>query len=93
MAEGAEKFHLDTADEVLIHLMQVHRYNTSDNLLQVVAIDTEFDGNHNTGGDRRPILRLIGLCYADGAGHEIMFSVDMKVVDGMKERDMNRVKV
>ena len=58
-----------------------------------MAIDTEFDANRNTGGDRRLILHLICLCCAVGAGHSIMASVDMKVVDGMNERDMHQVKV
>ena len=87
MAEGAEKFHLDTAEELLIHLMQVHRCNASDNPLQVVAIDTEFDANHNARGDRRHILCLISLCYTGVTGQAIMFSVDMKEVDEMNERD------
>ena len=84
----AEIFHPDTTDKLLIHLLQICSCNASDNLLQAVAINTEFDANQNTGGDIQPILRLINLCYADDAGHNIMVSVDMKVVDGMNERDM-----
>ena len=89
LAEGADKFQPDTADELFIHLMQVHRCSASGDPLQVVAIDTGFNANRNTGGDRQPILRLIGLCYTDGSGYETMFSVNMKVVDGMNKRDMN----
>jgi hypothetical protein len=93
LAKGAAIVHPVTAHELLSHLIQIHRCNASDNPLQVVAIDMEFNVNRITGGNRRPILRLIGLCYADDAGHKIMVSVDMKVVDRMNESDMKQVKV
>ena len=62
LVEGADTFHPDTAKELLFHRRQVHRYTASTNPLQVVAIDTEFDANHDSRGDIRPILRLICVC-------------------------------
>ena len=85
LAEGAEKLHPDTAEKLLIHLMQIHRYNASEDHSHVVAIDTEFGTNHNARGDRRPILRLVGFCYTDVTGQATMFSVDMKEVDEINE--------
>ena len=62
LANSAVVVHLDTSDKLLISLIQIQRCDTSDDPSPVVAIDVEFDANRNTGGDRRPILRLIGLC-------------------------------
>jgi hypothetical protein len=38
------------------------------------------------------ILRLIGLCYVNSAGREIVISVDMAVVDRMEESKTRQVK-
>jgi hypothetical protein len=76
----------------LSHLSNVHRCNDSTNPSCFVAIDTEFDGNHDNNGDRRPILRLISLGYTTPTGQAILFLVDLKEVDEMNESDKIQIK-
>ena len=87
LSEGAKIYHPETAHELLSHLRHVHRCNDSTDPSRFVAINKEFDGNHVDNGDRWPILRLIGLCYTTPTGQVIMFLVDLKEVDEMKESE------
>jgi hypothetical protein len=81
----------NSAEDLLSHLEQIHRCNTSDKPSQVVGIDTEFNASSQAGRDRWPILRLIGLCYVNSDGRVVMISVNMKVVSMMDPRNMSRV--
>ena len=92
LIEGAEIFHPDTVEQHLFHLKNVRNCNDSTNPLQSVAIDTEFDINHNDKGDkgeRQSILHLIGICYTPPTGQVTMFLVNPKEVDEMNESDKN----
>ena len=92
LSEGAKIYHQETAHELLSHLKHVYRCNDSTDPSRFVAINTEFDGNHNDNGDGTYILRLIGLCYTTLTGQVIMFSVDLKEVDEMNESEKNQIK-
>ena len=89
LANGAEIFRPDTAKELLFHMRQVHRYNASLSPSQEVAIDTEFDADHDSRRNIRPILRLIGMWYTTITGQASMFLLDMMEVDEMNKRDTN----
>ena len=54
-------------------------------------MDTEFNASSKTGSARRPILRLIGLCYVDSTYHMVMISVDLKVISRMTPYNASRV--
>ena len=45
-----------------------------------MGIETEFDARSKGGRDKRPILRIIGLCYVNNKSRVVMISVDMKVI-------------
>ena len=74
------------------HLEQIRQCNASGVALHVVGVDTQFDASDQNGTNRRPVLRLIGVCYVDSVHRTVMISVDMKIAGRMALRDLSCVK-
>ena len=83
--------HLDSTEDLLSHLEQIHQCNASGRTSQVVGINIEFDASSKARRDKRPILCPIGLYCVDSKSRVVMISVDMTLFGMMAPSDATRV--